>query len=78
MNSMSLTVSRLLQAQAHAEADPRPTTIKLWRDGVAVEMWDRGRRVERRVTWEAIETAHLNVVMEAIYRCAADLSARHQ
>lgn len=64
--------SQLIQAQAHAEANPRPTTLKLWRGGVEVEMWDGGRRVARRVGWTDIQSARINPVMAAIDRCAAE------
>ena len=64
---------RLIQAQAHAEAGPRPTTLKLWRDGVEVEMWDGGRRITRRVTWTDVQAARINPVMAAIDKCASEL-----
>lgn len=67
-------VYRLVQAQAHAEASPRPTTLKLWRDGIAVEMWDGGRRSMRRVSWDDIEVATVNPVMAAIDQCSREMS----
>lgn len=67
---------RLIQAEAHAEANPMPTALRLWRGGVAVEMWDGDRRVEKRVTWTDIESAHVNPINLAIDACARELSAR--
>lgn len=72
---LSPTANRLDQAQAHAEANPLPTTLKLWRGGVAVEMWNGGRRIERRVTWRDVETARLNPIIHAIDDCMAQLNA---
>jgi hypothetical protein len=72
--NFSQTVNRLIQAQAHAEADPRPTTLKLWRDGIAVEMWENGRRIERRVSWTEIETMHINPIIAAIDVCSREMS----
>jgi len=71
---MSRTIDLLIQAQAHAEASPMPTTLRLWRDGVAVEMWRNGRRVEKRLRWIEIETANTNAIMAKIDACASELS----
>lgn len=69
------TVNRLIQAQAHAEADPRPTTLRLWRDGIEVEMWEGGRRIAKRITWTEIETAHVNPITMTIDKCASEMTA---
>lgn len=70
---MNRTINRLIQAQAHAEGNALPTTLKLWRDGVAVEMWNNGRRIERRVTWFDVDAANVNPIMAAIDKCAAEM-----
>ena len=72
---MNPTTNRMIQAQSHAEANPLPTTLKLWRDGIAVEMWNSGRRIEKRVSWHEVETAHINPIMRAIDDCMAELAA---
>jgi hypothetical protein len=69
------TRTRLIQAQAHAEADPRPTSLKVWRDGIEVEMWDGGRRIAKRTTWTEIETAHVNPITLLIDKCASEMTA---
>jgi hypothetical protein len=71
---LSPTANRLVQAQAHAEADPRVTSLRLWRDGVEVEMWEGGRRIARRVTWADIETAHANPIILVIDACASKMA----
>lgn len=72
---LSPTANRLVQAHAHADADPRQTSLRIWRDGVEVEMWDGGRRIAKRVTWTEIETAHINPIMATIDECASEMSA---
>ena len=67
-------VDRLVQAQAHAEAQPLPTSLRIWRNGVDVEMWDRGRRITRRVSWNEIEQARMNAVLMAIDDCSSELA----
>lgn len=75
---MNAIVNRLIQAQAHAEADPRHTSLRIWRDGVEVEMWASGRRVTRRIRWIEIERNQTNVVISAIDACASELATGGQ
>jgi hypothetical protein len=70
----SPAVDRLIQAQAHAEAEPRPTTLTIWRDGIVVEMRENGRRIGRRVSWVEVETAYINPVIVAIDLCSREMS----
>lgn len=64
---------RLIEAQAYAESAPLPTTLKLWRDGVEVEMWDSGRRITQRVRWADVQAGRINPVIAAIDKCAAHM-----
>jgi hypothetical protein len=72
--NFSQTVNRLVQAQAHAEADPRQTILRLWRDGIVVAVHENGHGIERRISWTEIETARINPIILAIDLCSREMS----
>lgn len=60
--------NRLIQAQAHAEAQPQDIRLVLWRDGVEVDISHPVKLVAstRRVAWAEIEQAHTNPIIMQI------------
>lgn len=74
--AMGREIEILIRAQAYADAGVNPTTLKLWREGVVVEMWCGGKRIDRLVTWREIETAHVNPVIQAIDVCSRELGSK--
>lgn len=65
-------IDRMVQAQAHAEAQPYDVRLVLWRDGIEVDFLNPKtmQAVSRRVTWADVESGYVNTLMEAIDYCS--------
>lgn len=72
---LSRVTERLVQAQAHAEAQPYDVRLVVWRDGIEVDVQDpiNLAAITKRLTWLDVEDMHVNPVMEMIDACVSEM-----
>lgn len=66
---------RLIQAQAHAEAQPYDVRLVVWRDGIEVDVQNPKNlaAITKRLSWLDVEDMQINPVMEMIDLCVSEM-----